>query len=122
MPPSFMLSIYNNEAEFIKKYLTDAPGYYYAEDCGFFDDNGYLNVMTRLDDVINTAGHRLSTAQMEEVLLSHPDIVDAAVVPKRHILRGDVPIGFAVISKGKIVDEKILEKECTELIRKNIGK
>lgn len=82
MPPSFMLTLYNNEQAFIQKYLIHSPGYYETGDCGYFDKDGYLNIMTRLDDVINTAGHRLSTAQMEEVLLKHEDIVEAAVVAK----------------------------------------
>lgn len=71
MPPSFMLTLYNNDEAYIKKYLSDAPGYYQSGDCGYFDEKGYLNVMTRIDDIINTAGHRLSTAQMEEILLGH---------------------------------------------------
>lgn len=65
MPPSFMLTLYNNDEAFIKKYLEDTPGYYTSGDAGYFDNDGYLNVMTRLDDIINTAGHRLSTASME---------------------------------------------------------
>lgn len=78
MPPSFMLTLYNNDEEFIQKYLMETPGYYtagvfieslYPKDAGYFDDDGYLNVMTRIDDIINTAGHRLSTAAIEEVLL-----------------------------------------------------
>lgn len=77
MPPSFMLTLYRNDEAFIAKYLSETPGYYtagvniikYIEDAGYFDSDGYLNVMTRIDDIINTAGHRLSTAAMEEVLL-----------------------------------------------------
>lgn len=96
MPPSFMLTLYNNDEAFIQKYLTDAPGYYQSGDCGYFDTNNYLNVMTRLDDIINTAGHRLSTAQMEENLLNHEDIVEAAVVARIDDLKGEIPIGFVV--------------------------
>lgn len=66
MPPSFMLTLYNHDQAFIDKYLAETPGYYTTGDAGYFDDDGYLNVMTRLDDIINTAGHRLSTASMEE--------------------------------------------------------
>lgn len=80
MPPSFMLTLYNNDEAFIQKYLADSPGYYLAGDSGFYDEKGYLNVMARIDDIINTAGHRLSTAAMEEALLKHPNIVEAAVV------------------------------------------
>lgn len=66
MPPSFMLTLYNNDKAFLAKYLEETPGYYTTGDAGYFDSDGYLNVMTRLDDIINTAGHRLSTAGMEE--------------------------------------------------------
>lgn len=82
MPPSFMLTLYNNDKAFIEKYLEETPGYYTTGDAGYFDEDGYLNVMTRLDDIINTAGHRLSTASMEEVLMTHPKISEAAVVAK----------------------------------------
>jgi propionyl-CoA synthetase len=74
MPPSFMSTLYNNDHAFMEKYMRDTPGYYTTGDAGYFDKDGYLNVMTRLDDIINTAGHRLSTAAIEEILLSHPSI------------------------------------------------
>jgi propionyl-CoA synthetase len=104
MPPSFMLTLYNNDEAFIKKYLSDTPGYYTSGDAGYFDGDGYLNVMTRLDDIINTAGHRLSTAAMEEVLLKHKDVVEAAVVAKCDELKGELPVGFVVIKQGHIVE------------------
>jgi propionyl-CoA synthetase len=66
-----MLTLYNNDDAFFNKYLKECPGYYFSGDCGYFDNEGYLNVMTRLDDIINTAGHRLSTAAIEEALLNH---------------------------------------------------
>jgi propionyl-CoA synthetase len=88
MPPSFMLTLYNNDQAFINKYLTDTPGYYTTGDAGYFDEDGYLNVMTRLDDIINTAGHRLSTAHMEEELMTHPAVSEAAVVAKVEELKG----------------------------------
>ena len=100
MPPSFMLTLYNNDEAFIKKYLEETPGYYTSGDAGYFDDDGYLNVMTRLDDIINTAGHRLSTASMEEELIAHPAISEAAVVAKIEELKGEIPIGFVVMKKG----------------------
>lgn len=77
--------------------MADTPGYYTAGDAGFFDEEGYLHIMTRIDDIINTAGHRLSTAAMEEVLLKHNDIVEAAVVAKLDDLRGEIPVGLVVI-------------------------
>lgn len=74
MPPSFMSTLYNNDKAFLEKYMNETPGYYTTGDAGYYDSDGYLNVMTRLDDIINTAGHRLSTASMEEELLRHPSI------------------------------------------------
>lgn len=88
MPPSFMLTLYKNDQAFIQKYLQETPGYYTSGDAGYFDDDGYLNVMSRLDDIINTAGHRLSTAGMEEELIAHPAIAEAAVVAKIDELKG----------------------------------
>lgn len=82
MPPSFMLTLYGNDEAFLEKYMRETPGYYTTGDAGYYDNDGYLNVMTRLDDIINTAGHRLSTAQMEEVLIGHPVVSEAAVVAK----------------------------------------
>lgn len=100
MPPSFMLTLYNNDEAFIQKYLEETPGYYTSGDAGYFDDDGYLNVMTRLDDIINTAGHRLSTASMEEELIAHPAVSEAAVVAKIDELKGEIPIGFIVLKNG----------------------
>lgn len=77
--------------------MSESPGYYVSGDAGFFDKEGYLNVMSRLDDIINTAGHRLSTAAMEEVLIGHKSIVEAAVVPIKDELKGEIPIGFVVV-------------------------
>lgn len=82
MPPSFMLTLYGNDEAFLDKYMRETPGYYTTGDAGYYDNDGYLNVMTRLDDIINTAGHRLSTAQMEEVLIGHSAVSEAAVVAK----------------------------------------
>ena len=100
LPPSFMLTLYNNDEAFLKKYLEETPGYYTSGDAGYFDDDGYLNVMTRLDDIINTAGHRLSTASMEEELIAHPSVSEAAVVAKIEELKGEIPIGFVVLKNG----------------------
>ena len=82
MPPSFMLTLYNNDKAFFEKYLEETPGYYTTGDAGYFDEDNYLNIMTRTDDIINTAGHRLSTASMEEVLIRSGKVVEAAVVSK----------------------------------------
>ena len=82
MPPSFMSTLYNNDQAFLEKYMKESPGYYTTGDAGYFDSDGYLNVMTRLDDIINTAGHRLSTAAMQQILLGHSSISQSAVVAK----------------------------------------
>lgn len=103
LPPSFMSTLYNNDDAFVKKYFLETPGYYTSGDAGYFDEHGYLNIMTRLDDIINTAGHRLSTAAMEEVLLKHKSIVEAAVVGKKDALKGEIPIGFIVLKQGVTV-------------------
>jgi propionyl-CoA synthetase len=95
-----MLTLYNNDQAFVQKYLTETPGYYTTGDAGYFDEDGYLNVMTRLDDIINTAGHRLSTASMEEELLRHEKVAEAAVVGKIDDLKGEIPIGFVVLRSG----------------------
>jgi len=101
MPPSFMLTLYGNDDAFLEKYMRETPGYYTTGDAGYYDNDGYLNVMTRLDDIINTAGHRLSTAQMEEVLIGHPSVSEAAVVAKIDELKGEVPIGFVCLKTGQ---------------------
>ncbi|KAL4481347.1 hypothetical protein ABPG72_010500 [Tetrahymena utriculariae] len=121
MPPSFMLTLYNNDQAFIQKYLSDSPGYYLAGDSGYFDETGYLNVMARIDDIINTAGHRLSTAAMEEALLKHPNIVEAAVVAQVDDFKGEIPIGFVVVKQSGNINLKDFEKECIAIVRKEIG-
>jgi propionyl-CoA synthetase len=119
MPPSFMSTLYNNDKAFLEKYMTETPGYYTTGDAGYFDKDGYLNVMTRLDDIINTAGHRLSTAAMEEILISHPSVSEAAVVAKIEELKGEIPIGFVVIKTG--CAREGIEKQLIALMRKEIG-
>lgn len=121
MPPSFMPTLYKNDEAFVHKYITDNPGFYFTGDAGYFDDDGYLHVTARVDDVINTAGHRLSTAQMEEVLTGHPDIVEAAVIGALDDLKGEIPVGFVVLKSGRTKDPKELEKECIKRIRHEIG-
>lgn len=95
-----MLGLWGNEQAYLDKYMTESPGYYVSGDAGYFDQDGYLNVMSRLDDIINTAGHRLSTAQMEEVLQGHCKVVESAVVPVKDELKGEIPVGFVVMKSG----------------------
>jgi propionyl-CoA synthetase len=121
MPPSFTPTIFRNDEAFVQKYLADTPGYYFTGDAGYFDEEGYLNITARVDDVINTAGHRLSTAQMEEVLTGHPDVVEAAVIGALDELKGEIPVGFVVLTKGRERNPKELEAECIKKIRYDIG-
>jgi propionyl-CoA synthetase len=126
MPPSFMLTLWGNDEAFIKKYLSDTPGYYTTGDAGMLDEHGYLHIMTRVDDVINTAGHRLSTGQLEEVINEHPSVVESAVVGHSDDIRGDCPVAF-VILKGKDTESLTeaqktqLTKEINEKVRHDVG-
>lgn len=127
MPPSFMLTLWGNDQAFIQKYLSDSPGYYTTGDAGLLDERGYLHIMTRVDDVINTAGHRLSTGRLEEVINEHPSVVESAVVGHFDEIRGDCPVAF-VILKGKDgaeePDAKVkaqLIKEIIEKVRQDVG-
>ena len=101
--------------------MSDSPGYYTSGDAGFIDEEGYVHVMTRLDDVINTAGHRLSTYQMEEVLINHKDIVESAVVARLDDLKGEIPVGFVVLKTGAEHDPLVLEKLLVKMMRTEIG-
>src|SRR3546814_12334118 len=92
--------MWNNEQGYIDNYLARYPGYYLAGDAGYVDSDGYFWVMSRIDDIINVAGHRLSTGAMEEVLASHPDVAECAVIGAADALKGQVPIGLVVLKSG----------------------
>ena len=109
------------DARFSESYLDEFPGYYKTADAGFKDDDGYLFVMGRTDDIINVAGHRLSTGGMEEVLASHPDVAECAVLGIKDELKGEVPCGFIVLKSGVNRPPTEIEKECVALIREKIG-
>ena len=121
MPPSFMTTLYKNDKAFVAKYFTQAPCYYFTGDAGFFDEEGYLQITSRVDDIINTAGHRLSTSQMEEVLTGHEDIVEAAVLAAKEDFRGEIPVGFVVLKSGVDRDRSEIVKELILKIREDIG-
>jgi propionyl-CoA synthetase len=104
-----------------ESYLEEFPGYYKTADAGFKDDDGYIFVMGRTDDIINVAGHRLSTGGMEEVLASHPDVAECAVLGVKDQLKGEVPCGFIVLKSGVNRPPGEIEKECVALIREKIG-
>jgi propionyl-CoA synthetase len=121
LPPGCLPTLYQDDATFERAYLSRYPGYYLTGDGGFFDQDDYLSIMGRIDDVINVAGHRLSTGAMEEVLASHKDVAECAVVGVNDQLKGEVPVGFVVLKSGIQRDEKELVKELCDLVRERIG-
>ena len=122
-PPSFMLSLWNNDKFFIEKYFSQFPGYYCTGDAGYFDEEGYLNVTSRTDDIINVAGHRLSTSQMEEAVLINQALSAAIVVGVKDALKGQRPFGLVVLKDGAELPkgEEGLIKEIITTVRKEIG-
>ena len=121
LPPGSLPTLWNADDRFIEAYLDEYPGYYKTGDAGYKDEDGYLWVMTRTDDVINVAGHRLSTGAMEEVLSAHPDVAECAVVGVADPLKGQVPLGFLVLKAGVDSDLADITKEVVQMVRKEIG-
>lgn len=120
-PPSFMLTLWNNDETFKQKYFADSPGYYSTGDAGYFNENGYLHIMTRMDDVINTAGHRLSTGRFEEVINEEENIVESAVVGVWDEVRGEQPFALIVPASGVQYNEDDLKKGIIAKVRSDIG-
>ncbi len=121
LPPSSFPTLWNAHDRYLKAYFTVFPGYYETADAGYIDEDGYVFVMARTDDIINVAGHRLSTGAMEEVIASHQDVAECAVVGVADELKGQSPIGFIVLSAGVNRPHEEIQSECVQLIRKNIG-
>lgn len=121
LPPGTLVSLWNAEKRYVDSYLTDFPGYYKTGDAGFLDDDHYVYVMTRTDDIINVAGHRLSTGAMEEVLANHPAVAECAVIGIADELKGQMPLGFVVLKAGITTSPEVIEKECAALVREQIG-
>ncbi|EPX79732.1 propionate-CoA ligase PrpE [Salipiger mucosus] len=121
LPPGTLPTLWNAEARFHKAYLEHFPGYYETGDAGMIDDEGYLYIMARTDDVINVAGHRLSTGGMEEVLASHPDVAECAVIGVADPLKGQVPMGFLCLNSGCNRPHEEVCKEAVALVRQQIG-
>jgi propionyl-CoA synthetase len=121
LPPSCLPTLWQADARMRESYLDEFPGYYKTADAGFKDDDGYIFVMGRTDDIINVAGHRLSTGGMEEVLASHPDVAECAVLGIKDELKGEVPCGFIVLKSGVNREPAEIEKECIALVRDKIG-
>ncbi|MFO0995519.1 MAG: propionyl-CoA synthetase [Alphaproteobacteria bacterium] len=121
LPPGCFPTLWNADERFVESYFKEFPGYYKTGDAGFMDEDGYLYVMTRTDDVINVAGHRLSTGAMEEVLASHRDVAECAVIGVNDDLKGQVPLGFLVLKAGVNRPETEIVKEVVQLVRERIG-
>lgn len=121
LPPGTLPTLWNAEERFKKSYLNTFPGYYETGDAGMKDEDGYVYIMARTDDVINVAGHRLSTGGMEEVLASHPDVAECAVIGVTDQLKGQLPVGFLCLSKGVDRNHEDVVKECVKLVREKIG-
>jgi propionyl-CoA synthetase len=121
LPPGTLPTCWNNDEGFLKAYMEEFPGYYKTADAGFIDEEGYAFVMTRTDDIINVAGHRLSTGAMEEVLADHPDVAECAVLGVEDKLKGQLPIGFVVLNAGVSRDHNDIIKEVIQMVRDRIG-
>jgi propionyl-CoA synthetase len=121
LPPGTLPTLWNAEERFVKSYLSHFPGYYETGDAGMKDEDGYLYIMARTDDVINVAGHRLSTGAMEEVLAGHPDVAECAVIGIADPLKGQAPLGFLCLNKGCDRDHAIIVKEVVGRVRDMIG-
>ncbi|MCC5992516.1 MAG: propionyl-CoA synthetase [Rhodobacteraceae bacterium] len=121
LPPGTLPNLWNAEARFRKSYLEQFPGYYATGDAGYMDEDGYIYIMARTDDVINVAGHRLSTGAMEEVLASHPDVAECAVIGVSDDLKGQLPLGFLCLNAGTTRDQSEIARECVKLVRDQIG-
>ncbi len=121
MAPGNLPTLWNNDEGFIRSYLTAFPGYYSTADAGYKDENGYLWIMSRTDDIINVAGHRLSTGGMEEVLAAHPDVAECAVIGVADELKGEIPLGMIVLKAGVTRDSSEIVKECVQMVRDRIG-
>jgi propionyl-CoA synthetase len=121
LPPGTLSTLWNADERFAKSYLTTFPGYYETGDAGMIDEDGYLSIMARTDDVINVAGHRLSTGAIEEALASHPDVAECAVIGVADEIKGQLPMGFLCLNNGSTRDHDDVVRECVALVRDRIG-
>ena len=121
LPPGSLPTLWNAQDRFMKSYLNTFPGYYETGDAGMVDEDGYLYIMARTDDVINVAGHRLSTGGMEEVLAAHPDVAECAVIGVTDALKGQLPMGFVCLNKGAATSHDDVIKGCIKMVRDQIG-
>jgi propionyl-CoA synthetase len=121
LPPGTLPTLWNNDARFLESYMEEFPGYYKTADAGFIDEEGYAFVMSRTDDIINVAGHRLSTGAMEEVLADHPDVAECAVLGVADKLKGQMPVGFLVLNAGCSREHGDIIADVIKMVRERIG-
>ncbi len=121
MPPGCLATLWGRDEHFINSYLSAHEGYYLTGDAGYKDEDGYLWIMSRIDDIINVAGHRLSTGAIEEVIASHPDVAECAVIGAADKLKGEIPLGMVVLKAGVIRDYAEIIAEVVKLVREKIG-
>jgi propionyl-CoA synthetase len=121
LPPGTLPTLWQNDQRYIESYLAEFPGYYKTADAGIIDAEGYIYVMSRTDDIINVAGHRLSTGAMEEVLADHPDVAECAVLGVEDKLKGQIPVGFLVLNAGVTREHQDIIKEVIQMVRDRIG-
>ncbi len=121
LPPGTLLTLWQADERYIESYLSRYPGHYLTGDAGMVDEDGYVYIMARTDDVINVAGHRLSTGAMEEVLAGHPDVAECAVIGVRDELKGEVPLGFLCLNAGCNRPHEEIVAECVQRVRDEIG-
>ena len=121
LPPGTLLTLWNADQRYIDSYLREFPGYYETGDAGMVDADGYIHVMARTDDIINVAGHRLSTGAMEEVLAAHPDVAECAVIGVADALKGQLPVGFMVLKAGVGRSREEIAKDVVAMVRDRIG-
>lgn len=121
LPPGCLPTLWEKEKRFEESYLSAFSGYYETADAGFIDKDGYVSIMARTDDIINVAGHRLSTGGMEEIVSAHPDVAECAVLGVADKLKGQIPIGFIILKDGTKKRTSVVENECVKLVREKIG-
>jgi propionyl-CoA synthetase len=121
MPPGCLPTLWEQDERCREAYFDEFPGYYKTSDAGYMDEDGYVFVMGRTDDIINVAGHRLSTGGMEEILASHPDVAECAVLGIKDAIKGEVPCGFLVLKAGVTRNPSEIENEIVALVREKLG-
>ena len=121
LPPGTLSTLYKNDERFVNSYMSKFPGYYDTSDSAFLDDDGYVHIVGRTDDVINTAGHRLSTGAMEEILMEHESVSECAIFPMKDDVKGEIPVGLVILDRGSTIDHEVLKQDLIKMVRHELG-